>query len=135
MTAIPAGWNDDIAYTVSERAYLLHTEGRYQESLILFQGLLDIYPGNSYYMDAIASLFLLMGKPEAAVQLATAVLKNDPSYVYAFVRRCEGYISLRMFADAEADIQQLRRLGWQNHAQRMAMRLAASRGENLILGK
>lgn len=131
MSSIPAGWNDDVAFAASERAYLLHSEGRYKESLALFEGLLDIYPGNTYYMDAIAALYLTLDRPEAAARIATELLRDNPSHVPALVRRSEAYISLRMSQEAEADIQQLRRLGARDHASRMAMRLLASRGTGL----
>jgi tetratricopeptide (TPR) repeat protein len=128
MNSIPAGWNDEVAFAASERAYLLHSEGRYQESLALFEGLLDLYPGNTYYMDSIAALYLALDRPEAAVQIVTELLRDNPSHVQALVRRSEAYISLRMSQEAEADIQQLRRLGARDHADRMAMRLLTSRG-------
>jgi tetratricopeptide (TPR) repeat protein len=125
MSAIPVGWNDDIAFSASERAYLLHSEGRYQESLALFEGLLDMYPDNTYYMDATAALYLALGRPESAARIATELLRGNPSHVQALVRRSEAYISLRMSQEAEADIQQLRRLGARDQASRMAMRLMA----------
>lgn len=127
MATLPIRWSDDFAYSASERAWLLHAEGHYEESLILFEGLLDLYPENLYYMDAVAALYLALGRPEAALELASAVLSRDPSHVQACVRRCEACIALRRFGEAEANVQQLRRLGAQNHARRMAMRLAASR--------
>jgi predicted Zn-dependent protease len=133
MSSIPAGWNDDIAFAASERAYLLHSEGRYKESLALFEGLLDIYPGNTYYMDAIAALYLALDRPETAARIATELLRDSPSHVPALVRRSEAYISLRMSQEAEADIQHLRRLGARDHANRMAMRLLASHGAGLLL--
>jgi tetratricopeptide (TPR) repeat protein len=133
MSSIPAGWNDEVAFAASERAYLLHSEGRYNESLALFEGLLDLYPGNSYYMDAIVALYLALDRPEAAVRIATELLRDNRSHVQALVRRSEAYISLRMSQEAEADIQQLRRLGARDHASRMAMRLLASRGAGLLM--
>jgi tetratricopeptide (TPR) repeat protein len=133
MSSIPVGWNDDVAFAASECAYLLHSEGRYKESLALFEGLLDIYPSNAYYMDAIAALYLALDRPEAAARIATELLRDNPSHVQAFVRRSEAYISLRMSQEAETDIQQLRRLGARDHASRMAMRLLASRGTGLLL--
>jgi predicted Zn-dependent protease len=133
MSSIPAGWNDDIVFAASERAYLLHSEGRYKESLALFEGLLDLYPGNTYYMDAIAALYLALDRPEAAARIATELLRDNPSHVPALVRRSEAYISLRMSQEAEADIQQLRRLGAREQASRMAMRLLASRGAGLLM--
>ena len=122
-----AGWSEDVAYSVSERAFLLHAEGHYEESLILFEGLLDLYPENLYYMDAVAALNLALGRPDTAVILTSAVLSRDSSHVLAHVRRCEALIALQRFGEAEATVQRLRRLGAESQARRMAMRLAASR--------
>jgi len=133
MSSVPVGWNDDVAFYSSERAYLLHSEGRYKESLALFEGLLDLYPGNPYYMDAIAALYLALDRPEAAARIATDLLFANPSHLQALVRRSEAYIALRMSQEAEADIQELRRLGARDHASRMAMRLLASRGTGFLL--
>ncbi|WP_130420029.1 tetratricopeptide repeat protein [Edaphobacter modestus] len=133
MSSIPVGWNDDVAFDSSERAYLLHSEGRYKESLALFEGLLDLYPGNPYYMDAIAALYLALDRPEEAARIATDLLLDNPSHLQALVRRSEAYITLRMSQEAEADIQQIRRLGARDHASRMAMRLLASRGADFSL--
>ncbi len=127
MSFIPAGWNDEMAFAASERAYLLHTEGRYHESLALFEGLLDLYPDNTYYIDAMAALYLALGRPEAAARMATELLRSNPSHVQALVRRSDAYISLRMSREAEEDIQQLRKLGARNQASRMAMQFLASR--------
>lgn len=125
--AAPAKWNHDFAYILSERGYLLHAEGRYDEALILFEGLLDLYPENLYYMDAATALYLALGRPEAALRLASTLLQRDVSHVQARMRRCEAYIVLRRFEEAEADARYLKKLGASNHAQRMEMRLAASR--------
>lgn len=133
MSSIPAGWNDDLAFNSSVRAYLLHSEGRYHESLALFEGLLDLYPGNPYYMDAIVALHLALDRPEVAARIATDLLLDHPTHLQALVRRSEAYISLRMSQEAEADIQQLRRLGARDQAARMAMRLMASRRTGFLL--
>lgn len=134
MTGRGQDWSDELAYPVSERAYSLHTEGRYGEALALFQALLDLYPEDLYYMDAVAALHLALDRPDAAARLATAVLGRDPSHVRARVRLCEAHAVLGMFEEAESDIQQLRRLGAGGDAERMAMRLAASRSSRRLRG-
>jgi tetratricopeptide (TPR) repeat protein len=132
MPEYPPHWSDDLAYSVSERAYLLYTEGRYQDALDLFQALLDLYPKNLYYMDSVAALHLALERPDVTIQLASAILRNDPSHIRARVRRCEAHSTLGMYPEAEADIQQLKKLGAHEDAQRMAMRLAASRRANRL---
>jgi predicted Zn-dependent protease len=126
----PEGWSDELAYSVSERAYFLHTEGHYHDALVLFQALLDLYPDNIYYMDAVAALHLAQGRPDRTVQLASAILARDPTHVLARVRRCEAYALLRMLTEADADAQQLKKFGAHDDAQRATMRLSALRPAN-----
>jgi tetratricopeptide (TPR) repeat protein len=127
MSMNSARWTEDAAYLVSERAYLLHTEGRYQESLALFEGLLEIYPDDLYYRDAVSALHLALGQPEEAVRQASLVIDSEPTYANAFVRRCEGYLLLGMSREAERDLEQLRALRATGHIRRMEMRLMAVR--------
>jgi tetratricopeptide (TPR) repeat protein len=127
MSIVPSGWNEHSAYVASERAYLLHTEGHYRESLALFEGLLDIYPDNLYYRDAISALHLSLGNPEEAIRQASNVIVAAPSYVNAFVRRCEGYLLLGMSEEAKRDVDRLKELQAYGPARRMEMRLTAVR--------
>lgn len=117
---------------VSERAYLLHTEGRYHESLILFEGLLDIYPDHLYYRDAVSALYLSLHKPEEAIRHASIVIESQPAHVNAWIRRCEGYLMLGMTREAERDLERLRNLGPESQVRRMEMRLMAVKEKQLM---
>ena len=127
MSIVPKGWNEHAAYLVSERAYLLHTEGRYRESIALFEGLLEIYPDNLYYRDAISALCLSLGDPEQAVRHATSIIASAPNYTKAYVRRCEGYLLIGMSEEAKRDLERLKELRAFESARRMEMRLMAVR--------
>jgi tetratricopeptide (TPR) repeat protein len=127
MSIALAGWNEHSAYLVSQRAYLLHTEGRFRQSLALFEGLLEIYPDNLYYRDAISALYLSLGRPEDAIRNASNVIASAPTYINAFVRRCEGYLLLGMSEEAKRDLQRLKELQAYGPARRMEMRLMAVR--------
>jgi len=127
MSRLPAGWNEHSAYLVSERAYLLHTEGRFQESLALFEGLSEIHPENLYVRDAISALYLSLGNPQEAVRHASRIIASMPNYTNAFVRRGEAYLLLGMIADAERDLERLRDFGAYGAVRRMEMRLIAVR--------
>jgi tetratricopeptide (TPR) repeat protein len=126
MSMVGSKWNGQWVYSVSERAYLLHTEGRHREALTLFEGLLEIDPLNLYYRDAVSALHLALDEPEAAVRQASIVLAVDPNYKNAIVRRCEGYIRLAMHKEAEDDLEKLRRVGSNGDVRRMEMRLEAA---------
>jgi tetratricopeptide (TPR) repeat protein len=127
MSIVRSGWNEHSAYAVSERAYLLHTEGRHRESLALFEGLLEMYPDNLYYRDAISALHLSLGSPEEAIRHASNVITSAPTYSNAFVRRCEGYLLLGMNEEAKRDVDRLKELQAYGPARRMEMRLMAVR--------
>lgn len=127
MNTAPSGWTEHSAYAVSERAYLLHTEGRYRESLALFEGLLEMYPDNLYYRDAISALHLSLGSPQEAIRQASNVITSAPTYTNAFVRRCEGYLLLGMGEEAKRDVDRLKQLQAYGPARRMEMRLEAVR--------
>ena len=127
MSITPAVWNEHLAYLVGERAYLLHTEGRFLESLALFEGLLEIYPANLYYKDAVSALHLSLGNPEEAIRYASSVITSSPTYINAFIRRCEGYLLLGMSEEAERDMERLEDLQAYGPARRVEMRLMAVR--------
>jgi tetratricopeptide (TPR) repeat protein len=123
---VTSEWSGQWAYSVSERAYLLHTEGRHREALTLFEGLLEIDSRNLYYRDAVSALHLALGEAEEAVRQASIVLAADPNHKNALVRRCEGYVRLGMHKEAEDDLERLRRVGSNGDVRRMEMRLQAA---------
>jgi predicted Zn-dependent protease len=123
MNITSVEWDENVAYRVSERAYLLYTEGHFRESLVLFEGLLEMHPDNLYYRDAVSALHLSLGNPTEAIRQASIVLDVIPEHINAFVRRAEGYLQLGLSAEARRDVERLRQLGALTHARRMEMRL------------
>jgi tetratricopeptide (TPR) repeat protein len=135
MSTIPAEWNEQVAYLISERAYLLHTEGRFQESLSLFEGLSEIDPENLYVRDAISALYLSLGNPPETIRHASRIIASAPNYTNAFLRRCEAYLLLGMSEEAKEDLERLRELGAHRQAQRMEMRWMAVRKKQTVRTK
>jgi len=117
-------WSDRSAYWVSERAYLLSTEGRHRESLSLLEGLMELYPRNMYYKDCASALHLALGSSHEAIRYASDIIAADPDNVSALVRRCEGYLLLGMTAEASYDVERLRVLRADLPARRMGIRLS-----------
>jgi tetratricopeptide (TPR) repeat protein len=132
MSTFPAGWNEHVAYLVGERAYLLHTEGRFQESLALFEGLSEIHPDNLYFRDALSALYLSLGNAQEAVRHASQIIASAPSYINALVRRGEAYLRLGMTSDAERDLKRLRDLEAYVAVRRMESRLMAVRRKQTV---
>lgn len=132
MSIEASGWNEHTAYLVSQRAYLLHTEGHYRESLALFEGLLEIYPDEPYYRDAVSALYLSLKKPDEAIRHASMIIAASPTYANAFIRRCEGYLSQGMIDEAEQDLERLRELRVYGQIRRMEMRIAAEKRNQML---
>ncbi len=119
-----SGWKEQAAYWISERAYLLHTEGRFRESLTLFEGLASLDPSNLYSKDSISALHLALENWLQAERYATEVLTAEPGNISALVRRCEAYLRLGKLGPAEVDLDRIRGSGAIMQARRMEMRLA-----------
>ncbi|WP_035351860.1 hypothetical protein [Edaphobacter aggregans] len=131
MSVFSASWNEHSAYLAGERAYLLHTEGRFRESLALFEGLLEVDSDNLYYRDAVSALHLSLGNPEEAIRYASSVIASESTYTNAFVRRCEGFLQLGMIEDAIRDLERMEELQAYGAAQRMKLRLRAVRAKQM----
>jgi predicted Zn-dependent protease len=121
-------WTDRSAYWVSERAYLLFTEGRYRESLALLEGLMELFPQSVYYKDSASALHLALGNPREAIRYATDVITVEPDNISALVRRCEGYLLLGVIAEAVHDLERMKVLRAHAPMRRMEMRLSHVRG-------
>ncbi len=118
-----SGWREQAAYWIAERAYLLHTEGRFRESLTLFEGLASLDPGNLYTRDSISALHLALGNWAEAERYAGEVLAAEPGNVSALVRRCEARLRQGRAAAARAALDRLRAAGAGAPARRMELRL------------
>lgn len=110
-------------YRISERAFLLYTEGHFEDSLTLFDGLLEMYPENLYYRDSVSALHLALGHPTEAVEQASILIDADSTYANAFMRRCEGYLRQGLFSEAKRDLESLEKLGATLYAKRMELRI------------
>ena len=114
-------------YWIAERAFLLHTEGRFGEALTLFEGLAALDPANLYNKDSISALHLALGNWAQAERCAGEVLRVEPGNVSARVRRCEAFLRQGKLGEAAGDLDRIRDAGAEAQARRMEMRLAALR--------
>jgi predicted Zn-dependent protease len=128
MTMAEAGWTSEELYLLAERGYGFYQQGRYEEAAVIFDGLIALDPGNSYYRTALAAICLALGDAKRAVDELSTVLENTPADLEARARRCEAYCDLRRWAEARRDLAVLQRNGERNHSLRLAWRLQAQAG-------
>ena len=115
----------EFVYLASERAYLLHSIGLFEEALSLFEGLLEMDPDNGYCHEAISATYLAIGMPEEAIRHAGIVLASKPNSTATLARRCEAFLMLGMVSEAERDLQTLQNLSATLPSRRIILRLDA----------
>jgi predicted Zn-dependent protease len=121
-----AAWTNEEIELVAERAYQLHLQGKNEDALTIFEGLLTIDPRNVYCLQAVAALNLSSGSVEKAVEYASRALAFSPKLVEALACRCEANVTLRRLTPAQQDLESLRQLRAGAHVARLAMRLASA---------
>ncbi|HZQ96087.1 MAG TPA: tetratricopeptide repeat protein [Candidatus Sulfotelmatobacter sp.] len=123
-----ATWTSEELYLLADRGYGFYQQGRYEEAAVIFDGLIALDAGNSYYRTALAAICLALGDAQRAVDELSAVLEKTPADLEARARRCEAYCELRRWAEARRDLAVLQRNGERNHARRLAWRLQTQSG-------
>lgn len=123
---MPVPWTNAEIELVAERAYQLHLQGKHSDAAIIFEGLLAIDPRNLYCLEALAALSLKLGSAEDALDYADRALEFSPDRVEARACRCEANVLLNHFAEAQQDLELLRRLRAETQVARLAMRIASA---------
>lgn len=86
-------------------AHSLFTQGRYEESRIMLEGLLTLDPDNAYMHYLLGSTFSLQNRLNEATQAYSRSIELFPEYVSALVNRGEIYLKLGDFQRAAADLR------------------------------
>lgn len=85
-------------------AHSLFTQGRYEESRIMLEGLLTLDPDNAYMHYLLGSTFSLQDRLKEALEAYSRSIELFPAYVSALVNRGEIYLKLGDFQRAAADL-------------------------------
>ena len=131
MTMPETGWTAEELYLLADRGYGFYQQGRYEEAVVIFDGLIALDPGNSYYRTAMAAICLALGDAQRAVEELSTLLEKTPADLEARARRCEAYCDLRRWAEARRDLAILERNGERNHTRRLTWRLKTQAGSSL----
>src|SRR5579883_1376524 len=74
-----ATWTSEELYLLADRGYGFYQQGRYEEAAVIFDGLIALDAGNSYYRTALAAICLALGDAQRAVDASSAVLEQTPA--------------------------------------------------------
>jgi predicted Zn-dependent protease len=120
---MPSPWTAEELGLVAERAYQLHLQGRDQEALTIFEGLVTIEPRNVYCLEALAALQLKAGAADRAVDYASRALAFSPRAIDAMACRCEANVMLNRITLAQQDLEMLKGLRANTQVARLNMRI------------
>lgn len=100
-----AGWTADEIRLVSELGYALAGQGRNQEAITIFEGLVALAPATVYFETALGALWLRENQPARALPHLNAALSNDSTDIPARVNRGEVFMLLGNYEGARDDLR------------------------------
>lgn len=100
-----ANWDKDEIRIISEIAYSLAQQGRNQESILLFEGLVAVAPATAYFQSALGALHLRTGDYAKAIEHFDAALDIEPNDIISLVNRGESYIKAGQIEQGRTDFE------------------------------
>ena len=85
--------SDDVLLAWANQGYLFYKQGKYEESEVIFKGLVTLNPKIAYYHTALGSLYEAQEEYDKALEEFNAALEIDNDDICALINR--GEISLR----------------------------------------
>lgn len=104
----PAVWTDVDVYLVASRAYDFAMQGRYQEAIVLFDGLLAVAPANAYVRRSLAAVHLKTGNPLQAISVLDQAESAGTAPAAHRKLRLDALIALDWLVEAAQEFAQLR---------------------------
>lgn len=106
---MPDFWTDDEMYLVAVRGHDFFLQGRYAEAAAVFEGLRAVRPGDLYCANALAAVYVQLGRVDGAIDILTEALARHPDDTDTRMRRCEAYAMAGRLVEARQDSEILRR--------------------------
>jgi tetratricopeptide (TPR) repeat protein len=99
-----AGWTADEIRLVSELGYALAEQGRNQEAITIFEGLVALAPATAYFETALGALWLRENEPARALPHLNNAIAADPEDITARVNRGEVFLLLGNYEGSRKDL-------------------------------
>jgi tetratricopeptide (TPR) repeat protein len=100
-----AGWTADEIRLVSELGYALAEQGRNQEAITIFEGLVALAPATAYFETALGALWLRENEPARALPHLNNAIVADADDITARVNRGEVFLLLGNFDGSLEDLK------------------------------
>jgi tetratricopeptide (TPR) repeat protein len=100
-------WTAEEMRLVADVGYALAEQGRTDEAITIFEGLVALAPATSYFQSSLGALWLRKGDQRRAVEYLDAALASDPFDLNALTNRGEALLQL---GERESALRDLRRV-------------------------
>lgn len=119
--------NEDID-NIALLANALYEEDRYDDALVLLEGLIAINDKDARYYNAAGAIFIQQERYDEAMAALTEALKLDPKNIDAYVNRGEVFMMMAKIEAAAADFEKAMEMD------PMEQNLSANRARQLVWG-
>lgn len=99
-----AQWSADEIRLVSELGYALAEQGRNNEAIAIFEGLVALAPATVYFDSALGALWLREKNYERAIFYLNKAIDSDPDNIPTRVNRGEAFLQLGELEKARLDL-------------------------------
>jgi tetratricopeptide (TPR) repeat protein len=100
-----ANWTPDEMRVVAELAFGLAEQGRNEEAITMFEGLVALAPATAYFQSALGALKLRTGQLEDALEHFNTALQSNPRDIPSLTNRGEVLFLLGRAPEARADFE------------------------------
>lgn len=99
------GLSMDQAYAVAELGYNLFNQGKLNEALQIFEGLVVLNPYDGYFHGMVGAIYARKGEADKALEALTHAAGLEPKDPQVFVNRAEIYLNRGSFEEALDDLK------------------------------
>ncbi len=100
-----AQWSADEIRLVSELGYALAEQGRNQEAIAIFEGLVALSPATVYFESALGALWLREKNYKRALKYLDKAVESDSNNIPSRVNRGEAHLQLGNYVEARKDLE------------------------------
>lgn len=99
------GMTIEDAYAIADVGYMLYLQGRYQDALTIFEGLMLGNPYDPYFRAMLGAIYTRIDRHEEAAQEFSIAIELDPEDIHSYLNRGELLLHHGEFESAMKDLK------------------------------
>lgn len=104
-------WQQEEYQLLMMLGFTLHEQGRSEEAVIIFEGLLSLDPRNAYCHSALGAAYMRLEQDERAMSHLNMALQLDAKDISAYINRAEVAMKQKSYKQAQADLEMAIKIG------------------------